>query len=67
MRTQDPFLFQFKRLNDSFSSLRDSNSAWFYLLNRLLTFSQNDQLISTILDSCPFNLKECLEESEKFY
>ncbi|NPD90522.1 MAG: N-6 DNA methylase, partial [Asgard group archaeon] len=67
MRTQDPYLFPFKRLNDSFSSLSGSNSSWFYLLNKLLSFSQNDHLISTIIDSCPFNLKEYFEESEKFF
>ena len=67
LRIQDPFLFPFKRLNDFFSSLIESNSAWFYLLNKLLSFSQNDYLISTIFDSCPFSLKEYSEESEKFY
>lgn len=67
MKNQDPFHFPFKRLNDSFSSLSQSNSAWFYLLNRLLTFSQNDHLISTIIDSCPFNLEEYFEESESFF
>ncbi|MCG3222743.1 MAG: N-6 DNA methylase, partial [Candidatus Heimdallarchaeota archaeon] len=65
MRIQEPFLFPFKRLKKSFSFMNGLNDAWFYLLNRLMAISQDEQLISIISQLCPFNLSNHLEASNK--
>ena len=67
MRIQDPFFFPFKHLQQTTSTKKESNIAWFYLLNKLLNLSQNSILTRVIIESCPFDLEKKIDESIKLF